>query len=348
MPIGVGWAGTLDVTLATGPTLRDTLLLNLLPAEALPAVDPAADLPAWERDPDGPAASGRAPTGPADTATWPTRRIRLVGQADTGITGVLVCNGDPADPGNQQDREPSSTWKRHPGQQRKRKTAVVHMPRRSRPDQPLWQQLAWLLPAADPQPDTNGIPERIAPPALTWLGTAVQAGALPADYPIHLWHPAVAYGTQLSVIDDIAEDTLTIPAGLLTNDGPGAVVATTIDHLREMVAAYTRLAGNLAAAAGGPTDGPAARADEDARDALGTTVRTWLHHADTDPTAVLVDARRILLELGRTRVDHAPAAALRGRAVNGRLVNAASVERKFEQDLHRIGDETSRSALAEL
>lgn len=56
----------------SGPTLKDTLLLNLPPR---PRAE--GDAPVWERDDAPPGNRERAPAGRMDLWTWPSRRMRL-------------------------------------------------------------------------------------------------------------------------------------------------------------------------------------------------------------------------------------------------------------------------------
>ena len=90
-PIGTGWTGMTGGTTILGDTLRETLVLNTAPSVFQRS---EADLPVWEREPDGPAErTVPTPSGPSDFATWQSRRIRLF-PADGRIVAVLVCNGD--------------------------------------------------------------------------------------------------------------------------------------------------------------------------------------------------------------------------------------------------------------
>lgn len=93
-PIGTGWTGMTGGVLVTGETLLDTLIMNTC-EEALTNPN---DRPVWERQPDGSDARDHVgepaiPQGPADLATWQSRRIKLHEEGNR-VTGVLVCNGD--------------------------------------------------------------------------------------------------------------------------------------------------------------------------------------------------------------------------------------------------------------
>lgn len=93
-PIGTGWSGMTGGTLVIGDNLLDTLVLNT----TIEAINNSDDLPVWERTPDGPdvrstVGENALPQGPADLATWQSRRVRLHIEHDR-VTGVVVSNGD--------------------------------------------------------------------------------------------------------------------------------------------------------------------------------------------------------------------------------------------------------------
>jgi CRISPR system Cascade subunit CasA len=127
-PIGTGWAGSLGGIFVEGRTLRETMLLNLIPAAHLRSDE--RDRPVWERPPqtaceDVP--GGREPYGPLDLYTWQSRRIRLFGD-DDAITGVIVANGDQLRPQNRHDLEPMSAWRRSQAQEKTLKQPLIYMP----------------------------------------------------------------------------------------------------------------------------------------------------------------------------------------------------------------------------
>src|SRR5690606_35892870 len=77
-PIGTGWAGMLGGVIAEGRTLKETLLLNLIPHDQMERPDLERDLAAWERDPQGPAQEfpdDHGPYGPVQLYTSQSRRI---------------------------------------------------------------------------------------------------------------------------------------------------------------------------------------------------------------------------------------------------------------------------------
>ena len=114
-PIGhLGWIG---FTAPLGATLRETLLLNLIPwsHSGLILTGPY-DLPAWERAPVSASHEKRPPTGVCDLYTWQGRRIRLFAEqgadGEPAITGVLICAGDALLRGTVQGVEPQTAWRK--------------------------------------------------------------------------------------------------------------------------------------------------------------------------------------------------------------------------------------------
>lgn len=342
-PIGVGWAGNLGGILMEGATLRDTLLLNLLPyaSSGMDWGTPADDLPVWERPPLSAARESsddmprRRPRGPADLYTWPSRRVRLH-RDSTGVSGVLIANGDPLEPHNKQTVEPMSAWRRSQAQEKKRGELLVYMPREHSVERAFWRGLAALIPhtARSSQGET---PSKFLPPnVLEWLDQLRYEEALPADYPIRLHALGLMYGSNNSVVDELIDDELSLSVAVLCADHPelGEEAVRAVAAAERAVRALSSLAVNLAAAGGQQDDG--ARAAELGYAALDTPFRRWL--ADLRGTSVLQQveeawhrevARRILW-LGCDLIDQAGAAAWKGRRVNNRHLDASLADIFFE------------------
>lgn len=150
-----GPLGQMGVTLLTGTTLFETLLLNI-PIGAAPT---STDLPQWRRrDAADPRSVGtpqwhtRAPEGLLDLWTWQSRRIRLFPEAtDEGlrVTRVLVAAGDrmPHTP----EIEPHTMWRveptggRNPGKAKGGTTTLPRRPLRLQPGKAAWRGLDALL-----------------------------------------------------------------------------------------------------------------------------------------------------------------------------------------------------------
>ncbi|GGL20504.1 type I-E CRISPR-associated protein Cse1/CasA [Mangrovihabitans endophyticus] len=344
-PIGVGWCGNLGGTFLEGDTLRETLLLNLVP-EHVPVLDRhPGDLPAWERAPHGPAEEStrtRGPHGPLSLYTWQSRRIRLFGDAEK-ITGALIANGDKLDPVNQQRCEPMSAW-RHGNAKKNEK--VPYRPARHDPARALWRGLAALLPGK-PVPATKDGPAVVAPAVTEWLARLRRSGHVPADHRVTLHAVGIAYGTQQSVVDEVIDDMVTMPVQAFGSDSDlRTLIIDGAADAEATVAALRDLAANLARAAGARGDAPAeiaATAAESAFAAFDHEFRQWLSglHADTDSAAARAEwhqrARRLALHLGGDLISRAGPAAWTGREVGGdkpRLICTPLADLWFRRKLH--------------
>ena len=345
-PIGVGWSGLLGGVLPEGRTLKETLLLNLIPRDyGSLARRPDEDLPVWERPPAGAAeelAGGRAPTGPVDLYTWQSRRIRLVHDGER-VVRVLICNGDRATPQNKHNVEPHTAWRRSTPQEKKLGLALVYMPREHEPERAVWRGLQSLLPAAHATQGTDAA-ARLTPPVLEWVGRADDEVGL--NLPVRLRTISMIYGSQSSTTTDIIDDALSLHAALLHQDAVDlAGVAVSCVAVAELAAkALGTLAGNLAAAAGcgrDERDGPRTRAIESAFAELDPRFRTWIATLgpDTDFTAAQVQwhttVNTIIRDLGTDLIDRAPAKAWAGRVVDKRLVTTLHADNWFHGELRK-------------
>jgi CRISPR system Cascade subunit CasA len=147
-PIGVAWAGLLGCVLLEGATLKETLLLNLMPRDFGDyAREPHEDRPAWEREPVSAAEEvpdGRPVTGPVDLYTWQSRRVRLISGPDRCVRDALICNGERLTPQNMHRAEPHTAWRRSTPQEKALRLPLVYMPREHDPDRATWRGLASL------------------------------------------------------------------------------------------------------------------------------------------------------------------------------------------------------------
>ncbi|MCG8919326.1 type I-E CRISPR-associated protein Cse1/CasA [Actinokineospora sp. PR83] len=342
-PIGQAWSGHLGGVLVEGGNLHETLLLNLVTTDFERAESDREDLPVWERPVLGAAEEvpgGRAPAGPVELFTWPSRRIRLAVTGDE-VTGVLICNGDRLTPQNLNRFEPHTAWRRSKAQEAKHKQATVYMPLEHDPSRAIWRGLQAMLPAATASPGGGEPPPRLSPGVVRWVGRLRVEEALPADYPVHLHTLGVLYGSNNSVVDEIVEDRMSVAAMLLTQDAAAltAVVLACVAAAEAAAKALGSLAANLVEASGGEHAGPRSRALESAYDALDPLFRSWVGGLgpDTDPTTCQQEwherAKRAIRALGVDLLAQAPAVAMAGRSRGGRLLTAFHADRWFDKAL---------------
>ncbi|MFF9409896.1 type I-E CRISPR-associated protein Cse1/CasA [Streptomyces anandii] len=347
-PQGVAWAGNLGGVLAEGPTLRETLLLNLIAADHLPAV--ASGLPAWRRPPTGPGTAddlaGR-PAGLRDLYTWQSRRLRLHADTD-GAYGVVLSYGDPLAPQNAHTIEPMSAWRRSQAQEKKLGKPLVYMPREHDPARAAWRGLEALIAPRDQGVGPGGEPaSSLRPGVVDWLARLTAERILPRHTLVRLRTYGARYGTQQSVIDEVTSDAVALAVVVLHEAdrelGQAAVDAVADADLA--VRALGDLATDLARAAGSESEAGRSAARDAGFGALDGPYRLWLAglgEAD-DPRQVRTvwqrTAHRLIGRLGDELVAAAGEAAWRGRVVSHAKgetwLNAASADLWFRSRLSR-------------
>lgn len=344
-PIGTGWAGQIGGVHAVGETLRETVMLNLVPESRL-ASDVREDAPPWEREPltaapdlppGVPPDQPREPRGPVDLYAWQSRRVRLVGDGH-GVTGVVLAQGDKATPQNRFAVEPLSAW-RYSEPQTKRLGHATYMPLTHDPSRALWRGLSAYLPAWTQASGSGSQPAARQAPLLTeWLERLADEGRLP-DRRVVLRAIGIAYGSNSSVVDEVIDDRLVMPAALLSSADLSMTVDAAVVVADESVRALATFAKNLTSAAGGSTDTTALRdsAREQAYAQLDGLFRAWVTTLE-DPerhTSYLADwremVRRAVLSVAEVIVLEAGPAARAGREVNKRHLDAGLAELWFRR-----------------
>lgn len=149
---GLGWTGRIGGVLIVGENLLDTLILNT----CLSALENPEDYPVWERQPDGPGprvkyneknnedVPDNEPHGPADLATWQSRRIRLFTDGER-VTGVLLCKGNnPPDDAESQFLDPMTSYK-YSTEKSKNRKRDTYSPATFSPQRTVWRALDALI-----------------------------------------------------------------------------------------------------------------------------------------------------------------------------------------------------------
>lgn len=328
-PLGVGPLGNLGGVFAEGGSLRETLLLNLLPFEEIPdwldSGGSQQDRPVWRRDePPGPAAdsSPGRPYGLRDLYTWQSRRVRLHAE-DGAVTGVVLGYGDPLTHPSPWRLEPMSAW-RSPVQKKKEDPAYV--PLRHDPSRAAWRGLAALLPArSQPPPTGKGAePQRTLRSGVTrWFTRLTTESEIDPGKLVRLRLVGVVYGTQQSVIDEIVDDSVVLPVITLheRNEEYGAAALDGAVAAEEAVGALGQLAANLAQAAGTDQAPPKAAARDLGFGTLDGPYRAWLKDLLGFPNLQAAKeewrdtVRRHVWRLAQQLLDSAGPAADEGRLV---------------------------------
>ena len=255
-PIGTGWSGMIGGTVVHGTNLRQTLVLNTVREAVTATRGRDDDHPVWEREPDTaaqrglPTAKGIPPHGPADLATWQSRRVRLFAKDDR-ITGVLVSNGDQIpEAGANIMTDPMTPYR---FSKNKSKTNYdVYYPRPHESLQTAWRALEPLICLAGDAdlPRKEKSSER--PATLTNLAHLRHYNPeLPALVDIQL--VSVSYGSQAAVVTGTVNATLEIYLDIL-NESETQTRIQLLDAIRDTQEACIVLgtfAGQLKTAAGG-------------------------------------------------------------------------------------------------
>jgi CRISPR system Cascade subunit CasA len=365
----LGLLGNLGFTCALGETLRDTLLLNLLPGDApqLMVPEPAHDAPAWEVAPTTPAWSERLPRGLTDLYTWQARRVRLVAMIVEGrmvVREVLVAAGDRVSAADLFRMEPHTAWRRSSRLEKQEKRAPIYLPKLHDPDRQLWRGLTTLLTTAqvvEGQPLGPDAPAELPPSCLNWLAGLVGPDMIALHEVLRVCSVGIHYGTQKAVVTELVSDTVPLPVRLLAQKDSErlALVHNAVAGVEDAATALRALAHNLYRAAGGGDDAQSRRSAEEAARQLYSQVdprfRRLLRSLaadDIDLDAMNADwqreVRRMALGIADEILQGASPDAFRGRHVvrgaDERFVNSAVAERWFRSSLskalpHAQGDD---------
>ncbi|WP_229886925.1 type I-E CRISPR-associated protein Cse1/CasA [Streptomyces subrutilus] len=335
-PQGVGWAGNLGGVFVEGDNLQQTLLLNLVAADASALTLDQADRPAWRREPSGPGIQEgleSRPTGPRDLYTWQSRRVRLH-HDQHGVHGVLLAYGDPLASCDKHGYEPMSGWRRSKAQEKKLGRTPVYMPREHDPSRAAWRSLASLL-MAQAQERTTGSesPPYLRAGVLKWVAELTYERLLPSDMLIRPRLIAATYGTKQSVLDEVVNDGVTMALVLLhEKDRRYAIQALgAVEDSNAGVNALGDLVADLARTTGRDPDAPRDTARDQAFGLLDGPYRQWLIALGTvqDPEQARRAWQRTAYRILQTTADSHLATA----GETGWLEHAAA-ERTF---LDRLG-----------
>ena len=202
----VGYVAWIGFTAPIGRSLRETLLLNLIPWNHASLLRGGPDdLPAWERPPTGPAREERPPDGVCDLYTWQGRRILLFperrGDLDV-VSSVLVCAGDNVPHDAVRSVDPQTGWRT----KKERDGTLTYSPLKARTGQQVWRGLGALL-ALDEVHQRAGV--------LSWL-----AGLGERIEYVSLLVTSMTFGDMSSTVKDLLSDRLDTPVAVLRAENP--------------------------------------------------------------------------------------------------------------------------------
>lgn len=361
-PIGPSWCGYLGLVWLKGKDLDETLVLNLIPADAagLRGVESSTEWGAcsWEAAEPENAVRGDYslldPSGtPRDVSiprllTWHSRRIRLVGDS-SGVTGVVLAQGDKLAPQEMRLYEPQSLWRYSTPQSKKFKTDV-YMPRKFEAGRALWRNLPGTLPTVTTVQGVDKQPKQeFLPSATLSFHYQLDNALIEATYPkvMRIQAVGVTYGPQEATFDDIYSDELTLSVAVMRveREDLSAEIDRQVRLTEEVARDVGTLAANLARAAGesgdGAGDGARDRAKELFFSAVDTDFRTWLSQVDGHESAR--DAgrrweralRQHATDIQAELVRGASSSAIIGRDAGRGYMNVGIAENYFRSALNK-------------
>ena len=361
-PIGPSWCGHLGLVWLKGKDLDETLVLNLIPADAagLRGVESSTEWGAcsWEAAEPENAVRGDSslldPSGtPRDVSiprllTWHSRRIRLVGDS-SGVTGVVLAQGDKLAPQEMRLYEPQSLWRYSTPQSKKFKTDV-YMPRKFEAGRALWRNLPGTLPTVTTVQGVDKQPKQeFLPSATLSFHYQLDNALIEATYPkvMRIQAVGVTYGPQEATFDDIYSDELTLSVAVMRveREDLSAEIDRQVRLTEEVARDVGTLAANLARAAGesgdGAGDGARDRAKELFFSAVDTDFRTWLSQVDGHESAR--DAgrrweralRQHATDIQAELVRGASSSAIIGRDTGRGYMNVGIAENYFRSALNK-------------
>ena len=361
-PIGPSWCGHLGLVWLKGKDLDETLVLNLIPADAagLRGVESSTEWGtcSWEAAEPENAVRGDYslldPSGtPRDVSisrllTWHSRRIRLVGDS-SGVTGVVLAQGDKLAPQEMRLYEPQSLWRYSTPQSKKFKTDV-YMPRKFEAGRALWRNLPGTLPTVTTVQGVDKQPKQeFLPSATLSFHYQLDNALIEATYPkvMRIQAVGVTYGPQEATFDDIYSDELTLSVAVMRveREDLSAEIDRQVRLTEEVARDVGTLAANLARAAGesgdGAGDGARDRAKELFFSAVDTDFRTWLSQVDGHESAR--DAgrrweralRQHATDIQAELVRGASSSAIIGRDTGRGYMNVGIAENYFRAALNK-------------
>ena len=361
-PIGPAWCGHLGLVWLKGQDLDETLVLNLIPAStaALRGVDSSTEWGACSWEVSEPEISVRGDYSLLDPAgtprelsiprllTWHSRRIRLVGDS-SGVTGVVLAQGDNLAPQEMRLYEPQSLWRYSTPQSKKFKTDV-YMPRKFEAGRALWRNLPGTLPTVitvqgvDKQPKQEFLPS-----ATLSFHYQLDNASIQTSYPkvMRIQAVGVTYGPQESTFEDVYSDELTLSVAVMRveREDLSAEIDRQVRLTEDVARDVGTLAANLARAAGesgdGAGDGARDRAKELFFSAVDNDFRAWLTQVDGLESARDVGRRwehtlrQHAMDIQTELVRGASSSAIIGRKVGNGYMSVGFAENIFRAALNK-------------
>ncbi len=343
---GAGWLGKLGLIIATGDSLYETMLLNLVFLKDGSDELWGEENPTWEADEADVGERKKIAMPDSLSALYTLQSRRLLLRRDGGsITGYNLLGGDFFLKENA-FAEQMTLWR---NTAKRAEDPPQYNPRRHDPSRQLWRDFPVLVSQKEAGRQ---------PGVIKWLARLKEEGLIRQKH-FRFQTASVKYGEKDFFVGDIFGDSLSFNAGLLTSLGD-KWLHRIIDELAVtdmLVGQLGQLARNLALAAGGADGTEQARAArEQAYHNLGAPFRRWLEGIDPVRDDNRIDevceqwwqqARGIVRSIGEELINQTGPQAFVGRDIedkNKKTRRRYVAPQEYNYFLYRI---STRDTLSE-
>ena len=356
--VSTGWLGNIGGTYLNGSNLFETLMLNwvlYVPGggdESAILLGRPDDFAPWERDEQtSNLIVQRDFRGVIDALTLQARRIRLVCDSDSRVSGCVICYGDCVTPYDQNQIEQMTAWKENSNLQKTldRNTPPITALRHNA-NTNLWRSLAPILSYRIQTTD-------LRPGVIRWIDELQEKSDWRhSEHPlksITLRSQGVTYGTQNSVYEAAIDDSLIICAMMCRHDFDGIqALLDIVDHTGRAVDALSDFVRNLQVSSGRQStknnQKPIDAMKNDVREAAYARmdqlfrVRIAGFTEDKDPEQYssewLDEVHRVLLRMGDEYLAQSPIQAFDTHVIEGNSrqepMNTGIAQLKFRSRLN--------------
>lgn len=233
------------VTVVTGSSLHETLVLNYVPY-----LTRDGDLPPWEKHHPGvlpfdPLVKGErgkmveqsvAPKGPVESMTWQSRRINIRWTEDGNADAAVICSGDSLDANALYGAESMSPFYFSEAKSEELKSATYRV-EALKPDREAWSKLGGFLPEATPRTHQgdkkrwHGNRSTMPAENIKWVKTLVNEGILHSTAHLRAHAVSVVYGPNNSLPIDVIQAGFPVPKSAMENDAINDAIFAAVNAL---------------------------------------------------------------------------------------------------------------------
>lgn len=329
---GCGWLGKLGLIWASGHSVFEVLMRNLVLVNAHGEFNP--EQPIWERDvfPAQERVQIPPPDNLSELYTLQSRRLFLLRENDS-VIGYRLLGGDFFDKEKIAFFEPMTVW----NSKSDKAGNVTTAPKRHDPSRQMWREFSSMFLGT----------KTAVPGVIQWNHRLAEEEYLPWDDMLTVQIVSVQYGDKDFFVKHVFADRLSLHANLLSEMGMNlrTRIQEEIEICEKLAYDIAMLARDLYIASGG-SGKDSLSSENDAKTQLfymlDIPFREWLHgiQADSDMESKVYTWRKrakgIALQLGQTMVAQAGEPAMRGhKDENNKFRSAPKAWRIFRAVLEK-------------